>query len=383
MLPQPSKVPVVRLMTVPAPGTADAPLLLARSAALIAAIELPWINALQRGADTATDGLPAANVMTLIEVRDAPAEIAGLDLMSGIQASAPSKATAAKGPVAECVGLWLRVRDRSAPGGAASNASVTPSLQRLDIHKVVKEATKARALKAGPDASGTKWTDSGSDAPSPDREEYLKHLSRKVIVPDPLFGTIETKAPFQASDVAEAIAEVQHSQLADLTARQLTLHHFAKQAPARAAHIAAKAEEQLEISNELRSAAKASKEKVETVQKKQKELQDEHSALVKALKVELDLRRLDETVATQLPRLWSHLHELRQTFELFRAASTPEAPGVHAVFGNKKVATVEELQRVWTDFTSDSLLKQVQEIEQAMALGTSTSPHTPGSHPGV
>merc|ERR1712094_7701 len=103
--------------------------------------------------------------------------------------------------------------------------------------------------------------------------------------------------------------------------------------------------------------------KVSRILERQKKLEEQQKSLVSALSANLELQKLDGIAAEELPRLWSQLHELRQAFELLRAAAAPQNPQELAGLSADWFSKVEHLQRTWTDTTADSLREQARKAE--------------------
>jgi len=315
------------------------------------------------------DGLPPATLTTLAEVRaaDGPCEIVGWQVLLPMQTNAP------------CVGLSLRARDKLGGAQALADAAgdSTPSgaaasVNCVDVHAALKSAAKVRAGKDGgaPGSSGAEASrsaaSSGPSAPSSEWDEYLR---RPLLLPSPLFGMPETEGagidPPSAGAVARAVAAVQGGQVADLVARQLVLKHLADQVPVRAASAQAELLELRNSNDDLRRAAAGTKQKVERIQERQKDLEAKHQALITTLGAELQVRALNGVAAEELPRLWAQLHDLRQAFEVLRAAAAPAA-GL-TCHGVEWFSQVEQLQRAWTEPTAESLRAQAVEVEAAVA----------------
>merc|ERR1712183_330484 len=142
--------------------------------------------------------------------------------------------------------------------------------------------------------------------------------------PSPLFDSAvsnESGEQPTASAVAKAVSAVQGGQLADLAARQSILGHLCSQLPKRAAAMKSKLAELKQTEGELKDRTEETKRKAEVVQRRQKELEVQHAELLESLRTETELRALGGLAASELPRLWALLHELRQAFELLRAAA--------------------------------------------------------------
>jgi len=358
----PSKSPCLRLSAIPpASGLASSgPILLARSRVLIAAIELPWCAALASGSATSADSLQAASVTTLLELKAAegPGEIVGWQLVR------PS------GDAGTVAGLALRARDRPTGRGAGSSkaqeavASLVgaTTLQAVDVQTVLEASSKAHAGR--PAASSKQKLGDG-------REDYLRHLQAAVVLPKPLFGAVgaDSAEPPTVVAVAKAVADVQKGQLAHLAAKQAVLKHLTTQLPVRASNLRTELKDLRKEGERLQSKAEEAKRAAERVQTKEAEIEEQHASIVKALSAELQLRELDNVAAGELPRLWAQLHELRQAFELLRAAAAPGSPeaGRHSP---QRLNVLEKLQRTWTDSEATRLRERAEIVEALVAAAT-------------
>jgi len=384
-----TKASTLRLSVASASEAGGSPLLLARSRTLVAAIEVPWIAALQRGASASMDGLPGASVTTLAEVRaaDGPGEIVGWQLLDAATRPGQLARTPAPAPVRAgagapaCAGLWLRVREKSAGSSAATPVASTAVAQAVDVRAALKAAAKARASKptsdgssgnnCSPAAAGTGAAAATADAVPPEREEYLRLLSTSMLQASPLFGALGTRdsgEPPAAGAVARAVATVQSGQLGQLSARQALLGHLTAQLPTRAAAVRAALSELARDCSDLRVAAEATERKASCVQERQAELEAQHRALVSALRNELELRGLNSLAASELPRLWGLLHDLRQASELLRAAAAPTSAAEGKGLPAAQLATLESLQRAWTGTAAEQLRLQTARAEAAVDM---------------
>lgn len=360
----PSKAPTVSLSTLPS-SEGNGTTLVARTRTLVAAIELPWLASLHT---STVESIPSATVMTLMEAKaaDGPAEIVGWQVLPANGQS--------------CLGLALRARDRSASATDADTArGVLP--QSIDIASALKAAAKTKGSKEPPSSSSTTralGSSSGGSAVSPsalgaERDEYLRCLSTPLLLPSPLFGAAAADGadPPSASSVAKAVAAVQSGQLAALSAKQLVLKEITTQAPTRLAATTDEVANLRKSGSEIRKKAEKTESKVAQIRERQLKLEEQHKTLTGALTSQLELQTLDGTAAEELPRLWSQLHELRQAFELLRAAAAPQNPQELAGLSADWLCKVENLQRTWTDTTAESLRDQARDAE-ALAMGVSS-----------
>jgi len=172
---------------------------------------------------------------------------------------------------------------------------------------------------------------------------------------------------------------VQGGQLADLAARRLVLQHLSDAVPKRTTAIKTELQELVQNAQELAEAMEKSEDKVHAIEKRQKELEEQHHAITIALKTHTELRELDDVAMSTLPQLWSRFHELQQALRLFCAASAPssaaaessmlDVAGIH----QGRLALVERLQRNWTKATGDRLRLQTAEAEMAVASAAKIS----------
>ncbi|CAK0883392.1 unnamed protein product, partial [Prorocentrum cordatum] len=298
-----TKMPMVCLSGAPPLQGDDsegaAPVVLARSRGLVAAIELPWVGVLQHGAGAQVESLPAASVATVSEVKPGDGgrgEIAGWQLLPGASGA---------------LGLSLHVGDAGAP--AAQHADVWAALRAMGT---------ATARPRAPKPPGGAGAPRGGACDAPGREEYLRHLAAPDLLPRAqgagglrFFGAgaggDSQEAP-AASAVLEAVAEAHKGQIASLEGRQLVLEHLAGRLPVRAEGLKAEVAQLKKMSDELDEASRQSERKLRTILDEQEKLKEQHDELVSALRAELECRELGGLAAAELPRLWSHLHDLRQ-----------------------------------------------------------------------
>lgn len=366
----------VSLSGVPAPKGSSGPVpIVARTRGMIAVIELPWLGSLLRGTGSPVDSLPPASVTTVPEVRGAegPCEIVGWQLLLPVSTSG------------SCLGLSLRARDKlgassaAVAAGDASPAVAGCSAQCVDIHEVLKSASKVRSQRdggvstSGSAASSQSAVASGTPAHSSGYDEYLQNLRRPLLLPPPLIGAYGTAASAvdapSADSLATAVADVQGGQVAELYARQLVLKHLVEQVPVRAASAQHELSELRKTNEELRRAAAETKRNVETIHKRQRDLEAKHEQLVSGLRAELELRALNGVAAEEFPRLWAQLHDLRQAFEVLRATAAPAANLPHEISGQgvEWFDQAAQLQQAWTEPTVDHLRAQALEAEAAVA----------------
>mmetsp|Transcript_8057 Transcript_8057/g.17503 ORF Transcript_8057/g.17503 Transcript_8057/m.17503 type:complete len:882 (+) Transcript_8057:52-2697(+) len=350
-------------------------LLVVQTRTLLATIELPWVSSLLCGAGAPSTTFPAANVTTLVEVRtaDGPSEIAGWHVLPQAASSSSSAAAASQRGSGSLAGLWLRVKTDA---GSTSGAAPEASFHVVNISAVLQAAAKARAAKASQDGA------SSSAAPSRDQsvagsscadgsgarpKGYLQHLSAPTVLPSPLFvaasGTGSGSEPPAAAAAARAVATVQSGQVADLAARQVILRHFCSQLPGRVAAVKAELSEVNRSGAALRKDAADCSAQVKCIQERQAKIEQHYGSIFSALTTELQLRSMDSIATNDLPRLWAQLHELRNAFELLRAAASQAPPEGTS----SQHSTVSELQRTWTSASADHLRAQAAAVEQAVS----------------
>merc|ERR1712151_1247978 len=102
--------------------------------------------------------------------------------------------------------------------------------------------------------------------------------------------------------------------------------HLHTQVPKRVASVRAELVELGRSGDRLLKQTSDCEAKVQSIRERQKDLERQFKSVVDALAAELEMRELSGVAAEELPKLWSHLHELRQAFELMRAASLPTIP---------------------------------------------------------
>lgn len=210
----------------------------------------------------------------------------------------------------------------------------------------------------------------------------MRCLSAPLLLPSPLFGTAAADGPEppSASAVARSVAAVQGGQLAALSARQLVLKEITAQAPMRLAATTQEVASLRKSGTEIRQKAEMTEDKVKKIRERQDKLQEQHRALTGALTAQLELQTLDGTAAEELPRLWSQLHELRQAFELLRAAAAPQNPQELVGLSADWLCKVEHLQRTWTDTTAECLRDQARVAEaKVMAAAGGVGSRTHGA----
>eukprot|EP00928_Gymnodinium_smaydae_P022045 TRINITY_DN18642_c0_g1_i1.p2 TRINITY_DN18642_c0_g1~~TRINITY_DN18642_c0_g1_i1.p2 ORF type:complete len:813 (+),score=248.85 TRINITY_DN18642_c0_g1_i1:85-2523(+) len=346
----PAKVPPALCLSMTPAVEEFGAVLVARSRSLLAAIELPWLRALATGGGSAATSLPVAAVTTLSELREGPPSAgAGGEEYVGLQFVVEKGGLAA-----------VLLKAQPGRGGAAATALA----QSLDVASALRSAAKARATKPGAEGSATAVA-SEANQTGADREDYLRHLRAPVILPSPLFGA---DAVGSAEATAQAVAAVQSGQVAGLAARQHVLQHLFAQAPQRVAAVKAEVSQAQRAGSQLQKATAETKRRAERVRERQGELEQQFASVVEALAAELELRELDGVATQELPKLWSQLHELRQAFELLRAAAaggsyaSADAPSV----SEGRLGTVEELQRTWTAATAAQLRSQATDLEAAV-----------------
>jgi len=413
----PKKSPTILLSPALLPpefaGGGGGALFLARSRGLVVAIHLPWLTAFFAcsGGDDGgapVEDLPPATVTTLVEVRaaDGPLEIAGWQLLPQVLSARDATAVDSAGVTTEppLIGLWLQVQGPGAPvagrpGAAATGSSTSAvageegqaaasqlcagsaaaALRSVDVRAAIRAGDSRRAA-----AAGTRSTREEKASPHPrtERDEYLRHLAAPVLLSRPVFGSAIAEEQPSATAIAKAVAAAQSGPLGDLSVRQFILKHLTTQIPTRVAAVKAELTE-LRLSGEaLRESSAETERKFARICERQREIERKREALADALKTELEVRELDGVAADELPRLWSQLHDLRQAFELLRAAAATSSSGLEAPatavspcgiaqelagHGVQWLATVEELQRSWTDTSSDRLRRQADELEAAVA----------------
>lgn len=357
LVPPVTKSPFMRLSGLPFAGTS---VMLARTRTLLAAIALPWCGTLSRGGAAPVDCLQTSSVTTIFELRtaDGPGEIVGWQMLR--PSLPPSKDATSTSYAA---GLLLRVCGKN---DASLKESV--ALQVVDIGAVLgKVKTMPQDGKGAAGPGGV-----GIDSSPECREEYLRHISAPVLLPTPLFGTAMTQSaqPPGASSVASAVFAVQGGQVADMAARRLVLKHLTSLLPRRAATIRAELAELRRSGAKLQDAAANGEKAFRRMCERQQELDAQQARIVSAFGARLELRELDGVAAGDIPKLWAKFHDLRQAFELLRAASTPRRFAEAAGFRPEELATLERLQRTWTDATAGRLRAQAEEVEAAVGAAS-------------
>eukprot|EP00811_Abedinium_folium_P035718 NODE_8489_length_1492_cov_3.559707.p1 GENE.NODE_8489_length_1492_cov_3.559707~~NODE_8489_length_1492_cov_3.559707.p1 ORF type:complete len:376 (-),score=115.57 NODE_8489_length_1492_cov_3.559707:365-1432(-) len=190
----------------------------------------------------------------------------------------------------------------------------------------------------------------------------------EIVAWQPLFGAGEAADPDGGiATVLKALSSVQGGQLADLTGRQEVLKHLSGAVSERASITRADLQDLLQTDEELRRMAEECGRRVECVQDRQRQLEDQQSALVASLKTEVELLELDAVAVDELPQLWAQLHELQHALSLLRVASNPDLAGIH----RGRLAMLEGLQRTWTEVAGNQLRSQVEQAEEAVAALTS------------
>jgi len=347
----PSKANVVRLSMAPSVESSSTAILLARSRALVAAIELPWIASLRAGA---VEELPSTAITTLLEIKaaDGPCEFVGWQLVSARNG---------------CIGLGLQVQEGSSKG--------TGKMKSVNVHQLVEGVRKVKLSKEAPAIKNTK-SSSPDVALAPEREDHLRFFS-SMVIPSRLFGNASSDAPElpTASTIANKIAAVQEGQVAALSAKQEFLKKLAAQAPERMKKTMAEVEEVRKTGEDIRRRTEATNRHVKNIRERQSKLEEKYHALTETLRSQVEYHSLDRVAAQDLPRLWSQLHELRQSFELLRAAAAPQNPQEIASRNANWLSQVEHLQYTWTQSTTDSLREQVVEAEKLVASAAARLGH--------
>lgn len=359
----PSLAPALALSAWPAssPGGGGAPgaaVVLVRSRSLLAAIELPWLGVLRQGSGDAVATLPPAIVTTLAEAR--PSDGRGESL--GWQALPPA-------------GLLLRSK-AAASVTADAAAGAGAALQVIDVPAALQAAAKARARTGKPGQGGEAAAPGPSALPAygeasgastePRGEEFSRHLSAPVLLPAPLFGIGGTE-PVSAAAVARGVAAVQAGQVSDLQARRLVLEHLTNEVPKMVSAVTAELGGARRAAESLRDEAASLSSKVDGVQERQANLEKMFKAVLEALAAELQLRGLNEVASAELPKLWAGLHELRQAFELLRAAAVAPVVSDAGGLAPQRLSTLGELQRAWTDVQAGHLRERACAAEAAVA----------------
>lgn len=88
---------------------------------------------------------------------------------------------------------------------------------------------------------------------------------------------------------------------------------------------------------------------------------------MKFLDSELDCRHLNTIATTEIPALWAKLHDLRQALQMLRAAAAPDNPAEVATQHPDRLASLEKLQRAWTDRSAERLRAQAAEVEMLVS----------------
>eukprot|EP00811_Abedinium_folium_P017855 NODE_2677_length_2167_cov_6.587745.p1 GENE.NODE_2677_length_2167_cov_6.587745~~NODE_2677_length_2167_cov_6.587745.p1 ORF type:complete len:601 (+),score=184.90 NODE_2677_length_2167_cov_6.587745:44-1846(+) len=350
-------------------ATAGEPVLVVRARMLVAAIELPWLGVLLSATGAPIESLPPATVTTVAEVRttDGPVEIVAWQLLpAGCAAGAASARSAGSG-------FWLRAHARS--------EAVTP--QGVNFHAVLSSAARVRDAKQN-GTGGTAKGDAGRNGAGVsgkvlEKPGHLQHLAAPMLLPQPLFGAGEASdpdgGPTGIAAVLKALASVQGGQLADLAGRREVLKHLSGAVSERASTTRADLQDLLQADEELRRMAGESDRRVACVQGRQKQLTEQHAALVASLQTEVELLELDAVAVDELPQLWAQLHELQHALSLLRAASAPasnpDLAGVH----RGRLEMLERLQHTWTEVAGNQLRSQVEEAEEAVAALASCGRH--------
>eukprot|EP00931_Biecheleriopsis_adriatica_P047065 TRINITY_DN27104_c0_g1_i1.p1 TRINITY_DN27104_c0_g1~~TRINITY_DN27104_c0_g1_i1.p1 ORF type:complete len:819 (-),score=192.84 TRINITY_DN27104_c0_g1_i1:69-2525(-) len=371
----PAKVPMVRLSLAPprakqteAGGQVSAaPVLLVRSRALVAAVELPWLASLISGKATlAGEGeegpnLLQAHITTLAEVRKE-------EVIGGFQVVPAAEGSAA---------FVLRLQPAASPGAAST------SLQAVGLDSALTAAAKTRSGKTGAgEAAASSRSRSASvsglatlgaaAAAEQDEESLRRHLAAPLLLPSPL-----SSSGADAADLAKAIASVRGGQLAGLQARQQLLKHMASSLPARAeackqelTKLRATGARAEDSAASLLERAEQGAARAATLRERQAGLVARQEKVVTALKAQLERRGLDSAASVDLPRLWARLHELRQACELMKAAS---ASGQSSARCEASDLDLGVMQKTWAAAATHHLGLRAAEVEAVVAAASTAT----------
>eukprot|EP00930_Biecheleria_cincta_P030108 TRINITY_DN20894_c0_g1_i1.p1 TRINITY_DN20894_c0_g1~~TRINITY_DN20894_c0_g1_i1.p1 ORF type:complete len:889 (-),score=216.80 TRINITY_DN20894_c0_g1_i1:23-2689(-) len=380
--------PVMRLSLAPEPG----PVLLVRTRNLLAAVELPWLNALLQGKAIcdAEDGtsLASAQVTTLAEVRasDGPSEFAACQVLPSAawaeqleaDASAPSapstppRATGKKGAAQGSAAFLLQLPSESSDIRA-------PMLKAVALRTVLAAAAKARGQKPearrGSTSSSPGLSGLAAKAAEGEEDSLRRHLAAPLLL-ESSFGAVlkaGDSSGLGASELAKAVASVRGGQLAGLAARQTLLQHLSKSLPAQAAAAQkdlGELRQRLDEEQGLKARAAQAAARAEAIQQRQKEIAERQDRLARALATELEARGLEAAVAGELPRLWGQLHELRCASELLRAAGAsqekPAGSWAPRSIAQSSSTSLGSLQKAWVSTASEHLGRRALQAEDAV-----------------
>mmetsp|Transcript_2544 Transcript_2544/g.6443 ORF Transcript_2544/g.6443 Transcript_2544/m.6443 type:complete len:838 (-) Transcript_2544:33-2546(-) len=346
---------------------------LATTSTLVAAVDLSWLRVLLNGAD-APDSLPSSKVITIEEVEEKSTRVG-----VGFQLCTPPLLLGAKRvtePV-DLVALWLQAQLPPQEGSSSSRSKVETTARVLDISARVAASTfgseksgeqGGRVLKAGHEAS--------LGGASEDHKQYLRYLR----VP-PLLGKSHIKdvfakamgeknSPPAAIAVVQAVADAHEGCLAELLSRQVVLKHLVKNAPQRASAVAAELRELQAAGKEVAKHAEEAQRVANRISERQKELVNLQATVVGALADEVEKRELDRIAAEEMPGLWTRMATLRRSLEELRLASVSlddmnEAS--KADLDPRHLASLEALQRSWTNHSTEQLSALAAEAEAAVS----------------
>jgi len=388
---------IVRLVALPSwfsfgsftpPGTA----FLARTRELVAAVNLAWLADLMTGSE-ALDAMEPSKVATVDEVRSASSGVG-----VGFQLCIPPPGQSAKDDSTQVLAaLWMRSRatgsDTPAPGGRSPKPPVTTA-HALDISARLDSTLPAGKAKDSAASLGLispskdgKVVDSAQprQGTTEDRKEYLRYLRVPTLLGRSHIKEVFSKAsatkdgPPAASAVVQAVADVHEGALAELLSRQVVLKHLIQNAPKRAASAAAELCELQVAGKEVAKHAAEAQRVAQRIAERQKELEELQSSVTGALADEVERQALDRIAAEELPGLWMRLHGLRRSLEELRIASVSLDDMEEALQANLSadhLASLEELQRSWTEHSTEQLTLLAAEAAVAKAVQ-----HSAGSFP--
>lgn len=341
-------------------------LLLAQSSLTAIVIESAWVAALASGDDQAlAEKFPPARIVTLYDQVACHGHLLGLQPVILLPPLVGKSSSVSPG----CALYCLR---SNYPSGSKSDPAIT--IEALDLHRKLggsraggASTASVAGAEAGKTSIGAKSGSATDDNKSRDLSDLHRRISGSTMLPQgPLFGQPGVDG---AEGLITQMNMVLKGQLASLIARQESCDTISKYTAAQTTAVKAEMNELRRAGEDLRKEAQASCSKVQRLEERQGIIKQKFEALLANLNKELEGRMLEEAATEELPRLWSQLCELRQSYEMFRAgAAGPAMAGDPSLKSSAHhFKTVEELQRAWTCTYTDRLRAQADDAEKAVA----------------
>lgn len=355
----------LKLVPAPALDGGRGALLLAWTRSSIVAIESQWVTAFVSGDQHVVNSLPKAAITTLHDQCGSPGGVLGLQLAmlparcAGPPSVVSSTAASAADPCC-CLFCW---KTQCPPNAQGSSSDLKTTMKATSLYRVLSaNARQEGRAETAPAVKANKGRKQGGVI-----EEHIRDLSSSMLLPSPLFGSGDGEMGAEA--FAKSLERVREGQLAGLIARQDALALLSARCSAKAGAVKGEMTEAHRSGVELRKDVEDQTERLKELRKRQEAIESKFEFLIAAFRGDLETRALEGVATDEIPKLWSHMHDLRHAFSTLCAAAVgPDlAEDAACKPGTTHLVTVADLQHAWACTSSARLRSQAADAEQAVA----------------